>query len=156
MNILLINIILALAWVALTGNFTPANFAFGFLLGYLAILISRPQEGTLKYLWKFPKIIFFIIFFIIEVTKANLRVAYDVLTPTHRMKPGVISFRMSAREDTEITLLMNMISLTPGTLSIDVSDDRSILYIHAMYIDNLDDIRKEIGEFERRLLEVMR
>lgn len=156
MSILLINIMLALAWIALTGFFSPGNFMFGFILGYIAILISRPQTDSAKYLLKFPKLLFFFIHFSWEVIKANLRVGYDVLTPTHNMRPGVISFKMNATKDYEITLLMNMISLTPGTLSLDISRDRRILYVHAMYIDDLEQLRKELRDFETRLLEVMR
>lgn len=49
------------------------------------------------------------------------------------MKPGVIALPLSARTEMEITLVANLISLTPGTLSLDVSDDRKVLYIHAMF-----------------------
>jgi multicomponent Na+:H+ antiporter subunit E len=90
---------------------------------------------------------------------ANLRVAYDVLTPGYRMRPGVIAIPLDARTDAEITLLANLITLTPGTLSLDVSSDRSVLYIHIMYIDNDDlaEVRRRIKTgFERRVLEVLR
>lgn len=156
MSLLLINIMLALIWIALTGYFTPGNFLFGFILGYIAILISRPLPNAPGYLARFPKIIVFFLQFTWEVVKANLRVGYDVLTPTHNMRPGVISFKMNAKEDYEITLLMNLISLTPGTLSLDISRDRRILYIHAMYIDDLEGLRKELRLFEKRLLEAIR
>jgi multicomponent Na+:H+ antiporter subunit E len=75
------------------------------------------------------------------------------------MRPGVIAIPLNARTDVEITLLANLITLTPGTLSLDVSADRSVLYIHVMYIDNddIDAVRRKIKEgFERRILEVLR
>jgi multicomponent Na+:H+ antiporter subunit E len=96
-------------------------------------------------------------FFIWELLVANLRVAYDVITPRHRMRPGVIAIPLDAHTDAEITILSNMITLTPGTLSLDVSADRKVLYIHAMYIDDIESTRLKIKNgFERRLLEVMR
>jgi multicomponent Na+:H+ antiporter subunit E len=74
------------------------------------------------------------------------------------MHPGVIAVPLDARTDAEITLLANLITLTPGTLSIDVSADRKVLYIHTMDLgDDPVRFRREIKEgFERRLLEVMR
>lgn len=96
-------------------------------------------------------------FFLWEIIKSNLRVAYDVLTPGFRMRPGVIGIPLEARTDLEITLLANLITLTPGTLSLDVSSDRRTLYIHAMYADDPEKVRKEIkAGFERRVLALLR
>ena len=73
------------------------------------------------------------------------------------MRPGIVAIPLEARTDDEITLLANVISLTPGTLSLDVSDDRKVLYIHAMFIDDEQQLRDEIKSgFERRLLDVLR
>jgi multicomponent Na+:H+ antiporter subunit E len=84
-------------------------------------------------------------------------VAYDVITPKMYMTPGIVRMPLDAKTDLEITLLANIISLTPGTLSLDVSDDKKVLYIHAMYITNrqsfIDGIK--LG-FERRLLSILR
>ncbi len=99
----------------------------------------------------------FILFFIWDLILANLRVAWDVITPRGYKRPGVIAIPLDARTDLEITLLANFITLTPGTLSLDVSADRSLLYIHAMFIDDPDTLRREIKQgLERRLLEVLR
>jgi multicomponent Na+:H+ antiporter subunit E len=69
----------------------------------------------------------------------------------------VIGVPLAARTDLEITVLSSMISLTPGTLSLDVSADRKMLYIHAMYLDDVEAARRKIKDgFERRVLEVLR
>lgn len=154
---LLMNLLLMLVWVALTGTFTYANFAFGFLLSF-AILwaMARKSEGR-KYFTRIPKVISFMFYFLYELLKANLQVAYDVITPRFYMKPGIIKIPLSAKSDLEITLLANMISLTPGSLSLDVSDDKSVLYVHAMYIHDRDKYIESIKMgFERRLLEILR
>jgi multicomponent Na+:H+ antiporter subunit E len=99
------------------------------------------------------------LFFICELVLANLRVAYEILTPRHHMKPGIVGIPLDASTDLEITALANIITLTPGTLSLDISPDRRVLYIHAMYVDvhNLDQVRRAIKQgFERRLLRVLR
>jgi len=157
MNGLLLNIILALVWMALTGEFTPQSLLLGFALGFVVLLLTRRIIGAPTYARKVLQVGGLILFFIWELILANLRVAYDVLTPGFRMKPGVVAVPLDARTDAEITLLANLITLTPGTLSLDVSADRSVLYLHAMYIDSPDEVRQQIKQgFERRVLEVLR
>lgn len=157
MSTLLLNLFLAMAWVALTGNFTPVNLLSGFLLGYLILwLISRSGESR-KYFSKVPQTIGFIAFFIKELVLANIRVAYDVLTPRHHMRPGVIAIPLDVTTETEITILGNLITLTPGTLTLDVSPDKKIMYVHAMYIDDVEEARRSIkAGFERRVMEILR
>jgi len=157
MSLFLLNILLAFAWMAFTGNITPANFGVGFALSYAMLWLVQYPSGDLGYFAKFPKVVLFSIFFFIELTKANLRVAYDVLTPMHQMRPGIVAIPLDAETDIEITFLANLITLTPGTLSLDVSSDRRVLYIHDMYIDDVDKVRREIkGGYERRVLEIVR
>lgn len=156
MKIFLANVLLAITWMFLTGLFSFSNLILGMILGYLAILVARPQEESSGYLLKIVNVIKFIIFFIWELTKANIKVAYEVLTPADNMEPGVVSFNLEAKNDFEITILMNLITLTPGTLSLDVSYDRRCLYIHSMYVEDLNDFRADIKELETRLLEVLR
>ena len=99
----------------------------------------------------------FVFFFLWQLILANIYVAYDVMTPRHKSRSGVIFLPLDARTDLEIVMLANLISLTPGTLSLDVSADRELLYIHAMYIDDVDKFRKRIKDgLEKRLLEVLR
>lgn len=158
MGAFLLNILLALAWVALTGQFTLINFAFGFALSYAMLWLAQRVTGPSPYFGKARQVVSFALFFIWQVIKANLQVAYIVLSPRYHLHPGVVAVPLDARSDAEITLLANLITLTPGTLSIDVSADRKVLYIHAMDLgDDPARFRRKIKDgFERRLLEVMR
>jgi multicomponent Na+:H+ antiporter subunit E len=155
---LLLNVLLALAWVALTGQFTPANLALGFVLGYLMLWLVQRTREPLTYFARVRQVLGFVVFFLWELVKANLQVTYYILAPHHRMRPGVIAVPLEARTDAEITLLSNLITLTPGTLSLDVSADRRVLYIHSITLgDKTDEFRHRIKEgFERRMLEVLR
>lgn len=156
MKHLLLNIALASAWVALTGVFNPTNLLIGFGLGYGTLFVARRALGPSSYFLKVRQVIEFTLFFLWELLLANLRVAYDVLTPRHYMQPRIIAVPLDARTDAEITALAYFISLTPGTLSLDVSADRRVLFIHAMYAPDADAVRREIKQgFERRLLELM-
>ncbi len=157
MKIFLWNVLLAFIWASVTERFTIGNLIIGFWLGYLVLSITQRAFGPSSYFVKVLQVVRFILFFLWELILANLRVAHDVLTPQHYMRPGVIAIPLDAKTDEEINLLANLISLTPGTLSLDVSADRKVLYIHAMYIDDIEKLKKEIKDgFEERLLEVIR
>jgi multicomponent Na+:H+ antiporter subunit E len=154
-----LNVLLALAWGALTGSFAPASLLVGFILSYLLLWFTQPVAGPSVYFEKLPLAIGFLLFFSWELLKSSLRVAYDVLTPRHHMNPGVIGVPLDAASEGEVTILANLISLTPGTLSLDVSPDRRILYIHAMYIDadDFERYRAQLKQsFELRILKVLR
>lgn len=153
-----INVLLALAWAALTGNVSLGNLLAGFALGFLVLFFTRRVIGAPGYTRKVWQVFTLALFFIRELIKANLRLAYDVLTPNFHMQPGVIAIPLDAQTDVEITLLAAMINLTPGSLTIDISADRSVMYLHAMYLgDDPDAYRRSVKDgFERRILEVTR
>lgn len=81
----------------------------------------------------------FIVFYISEVLKSNLRVAHDVLTPTHLMNPCILAVDVSGMTDRQLLFMANFITMTPGTLGLCFSDNKDRLYIHVMYMD--DDLR---------------
>ena len=115
------------------------------------------MAGTTSYFRKLPAAVGFVVFLVYELILANARVAYDVITPGPNRDPAVIAVPLEVTTDAEITLLANVITLTPGTMSLDVSADRKTLYVHAMFADDPDAFRREIKEgFERRVLELMR
>ncbi len=156
-NQLLLNLLLALAWVFLTGKLEFINLVEGFILGYIILWISKSALGGTKYFQRIPKAVSFVFYFLKELIIANLKVAFDIITPKDYMKPGIIAVPLDAKTDLEITLLANLITLTPGTLSLDVSHDKKILYLHALYVEDAEKFRAEIKNgLERRLLEVMR
>ena len=151
------NFILAIIWAALWGDFSGATLVVGFVVGYLVLALAlRDMADFSGYVSKVPKTINFFFYFNRELLKSNLKVAYDVLTRTHYMKPGVIAFPLQARSDGEIAIVANLISLTPGTLSLDVSSDRDVLYIHVMYLTDEEQVVRDIQDLERRILEIIR
>ena len=110
-----------------------------------------------KIFLKIYHIIGFLLFYIVEVIIANMRIAWDIITPRHLMKPGVLAIPLDVETDNEILALNNLITMTPGTLSLDVSTDKRVIYVHAMYIDDAEKIRKEIKSgLEKRIMEVSR
>lgn len=157
MKAFLSNILLAFAWVAITGLFELMNFIIGFILAYAVLWLIQSATGPSNYFLKVYQVISFGLFFGWELIEANLRVAHDVLTRHHHMRPGVVAIPLDVQTDAEITMLANLITLTPGTLSLDVSTDRKVLYVHAMYIDDVNGFRRYIKDgLERRVIEVLR
>ncbi len=156
--ILALNILLTIIWAGLIGTFDLPTLVSGFLVSYgFLFVIYRSRGSSSAYFSKPPKILSFILYYLKELLKSNLIVGYDILTPTHHMKPGVVALELRAETDLEITLLANLITMTPGTLSLDVSNDRKTLYVHAMYIHDVEALRADIRDnLERRVLEILR
>jgi multicomponent Na+:H+ antiporter subunit E len=149
------NLFLAGTWAFAVDNFSIVNLCIGFALGYLAIGLVE-QAGS-SYHKKVHQIIAFALYFLWELILANLRVAHDVLTPRLRMRPGVVAIPLDVQTPEEILLLATVITLTPGSVALDVSDDRKTLYVHVMFIQDVDQTRERIKQgLERRVLEVMR
>jgi multicomponent Na+:H+ antiporter subunit E len=94
---------------------------------------------------------------LVELILGALRVAWLAVQPVPKLRPGIIAYPLTVTSDAEITLLANMITLTPGTLTIDVSEDRRTLYIHAIDIDSRERLVGAIAAgFETRVLEAFR
>ena len=157
MNLGLLNLLLALGWCAVVGSFTLVDLAVGFLVGYLVLWLVRPLYGPTRYFERFLLLPGLVLFFLGELVVSSLRVAWDVITPTLHSRPGIVAVPLDLRGDVEITVLANLVSLTPGTLSLEVSDDRRTLYVHAMFADPPQAVRQRIKDgLERRVMEIMR
>lgn len=157
----LFNIFLMLVWLALTGDFTLSNYLFGFIFSFFILwLISqkgKKSDGrrSTNYFVIAPKFLLFFFFFLYELVKANLQVAYEIMTPNFKMTPGIIKVPLDVKSDAGITLLSNLITLTPGTLALDISDNKEVLYVHSMYISDKETFIKSIKDgFEKRILEL--
>jgi multicomponent Na+:H+ antiporter subunit E len=150
---LLGSILLALAWAALQGEITLANLIVGYALGYV-ILALLAKGGVLptSLASKAVYAIQLVGFFVHEIVLANVRVALDVMRPQTAITPAVIAIPLDVTSDHEILLLSMLINITPGSVTIDLSDDRRTLYVHVMHMRTADETRREIKEgFERRI-----
>jgi multicomponent Na+:H+ antiporter subunit E len=155
MRTFLLNIILAIVWAALLADFTEINLLVGFILGYVMIWLMQYIIGTSAYLVKIRQIINIVALFSWELLMSNLRVAHSVLSAKDKMKPAIVAIPLDIKSDAEITMLANMITLTPGTLSLDVSHDRKLLYVHGMHVHDVEKFKQEIKQgFERVVQEV--
>jgi multicomponent Na+:H+ antiporter subunit E len=156
MRTLTLNIFLAFIWILLTGEFTPENLAVGAALGYVLLLAFRPVfNPNTSYFKKVRQVVYFFGYFFWQLLLANLRVAWEVITPDLHATPGIIAIDLDLNSDIEITILANLITLTPGTLSLDISSDRRTLYVHGMYVKDAESFRRSIKQgFEKRVQEL--
>jgi multicomponent Na+:H+ antiporter subunit E len=156
MNYFFLNIVLAFVWALLIGEINLLNLVVGFVLGYIILYATRFALKPTAYVYKLGKMLGFLGYFIRELIASNLYLAMDVLTRKFLMKPRVIAFPLDVKTDLQITMLANLISLTPGTLSLDISTDKKILYIHAMYAEDAEKTKQKIKNgMERRVLELL-
>jgi multicomponent Na+:H+ antiporter subunit E len=156
--VLLAGILLALTWAALQGDFSLPSLLTGYLLGS-AILVFLGKGGVVPSRLGAKVAHFFGLagFFFWELMLANVRVALDVLRREHAIRPGVVAIPLDATSDGEILLLSALINITPGSVTIDLSDDRRTLYVHVMHVETVEATRREIKDgFERRVIQLMR
>jgi multicomponent Na+:H+ antiporter subunit E len=147
-------LVLALAWTALVGELNPFRLAEGAVLGFLVLLLRR-QIG-LDFLVRIWKLGVLLVYFVWKLFLANLRVALDIVTPNDNIRAGVVAVPLDIKGSMGVTALANIISLTPGTVTMDVSDDQSVIYIHTMHLRDLEEFRRDVKQgFERRLMEVL-
>jgi multicomponent Na+:H+ antiporter subunit E len=158
MSFFLVNLLLALLWASLQ-EFRPVDFMGGFLIGYGLIWVARSGLGeeAVRYNKRVPNLVRFVIYYFGEVLASTWDVIRAEFRDPSSLKPGIIAYPLETRNDFEIVLLNNLLALTPGTLGVDLSPDRRILYIHIIDVPDPDIARQKIKDgLERRLMEVIR
>jgi multicomponent Na+:H+ antiporter subunit E len=149
---LLGSILLALAWAALQGEITLGNLLVGYVVGYgLLAFLARGGVMPSTLASRTIHALGLAAFFAWELLLANFRVAADVLGG-NRIEPAVVAIPLDVTTDGEILLLSMLINITPGSVTIDLSDDRRTLYVHVMHMKSAEASRRDIKDgFERRI-----
>lgn len=145
-------ILLALAWAALQGEISLGNLIAGYAIGYVILtLLARGGVMPSTLAARTLHALRLALFVVGELVVANVRVAFDVVRGT-RIEPAVIAIPLDVSSDAEILLLSMLINITPGSVTLDLSDDRRTLYVHVMHMRSADESRREIKDgFERRV-----
>ena len=154
---LLLSLMFSIVWVAITGSASLLNLIFGFALSTLALWIVRDEMSARFYWRRTGRILSLLMLFLKELALSAWKVAVLVTRRDMQLKPGIFAYPLTVDRDFEITLLANLITLTPGTLSVDVSEDRRILYVHAIDCGDVEAVKRGIADgFERRIMEAFR
>lgn len=159
MTLMVLNIALALAWAALWNSFSPLMLLAGFVLGFAGLRLGRGLFGMeeARYFRALPQTIVLALYFLKELIKSSVLVARDCLSPRPGLHPAIVRMPLDAQGDLEIFLVANLISLTPGTLTLDVAPDRSHLVIHSIYAQDEEALVADLKSgMEHRVREVFR
>lgn len=144
---------LTVVWVALWGSLTAANVLGGLALAVVLLLLlplpEVPAEGGVR-----PAALArFVLVFLWELVQASATVVVQVLRPRSGLRQAVIAVPVMAVSDRLLTLLANAVSLTPGTLALEVDRPRAVLYVHVLNVgggvDAVEDVRRSILRLER-------
>ena len=154
---LLLNFLIAVVWMFISVSFTASTFMVGFILGLIMLWIMQrfiPGRFYMSRVWSVIKLI---TLFFKELFMANFQVLFLIVQPKMPIKPAIFALPTVLEKEWEITLLSSLITLTPGTLVIDVSEDSKTLYIHAINYEDANDAIDSIrNTFEKAILEVSR
>lgn len=154
---LLLNIFIAFLWMLLNDSWSGLHFFIGYLVGLGLIFVMRrflPTDFYIKRVWAFIKLLGL---FFKELFLSSIFVIRQVLSPQMNFAPGIFSLRTSLQGDWEITLLSLLITLTPGSVVMEIGEDGRCLYIHAMDIPEAQrNLIKTIYAFEKAIMGVTR
>lgn len=154
MNRLLItNLFLSLLWPTLNGTYSLGALFTGFLLGFVVLTIVSPNYG--KFIFYGATFLLYVLWAILQ---SNLKLAALVLrasfTQSAALRPGIVAVPLTITDPFERTLLASIITLTPGTLSMDLGRQKGqdVLYVHTVDLDNPESFRQAIiTNFEQRI-----
>jgi multicomponent Na+:H+ antiporter subunit E len=163
-------LLLALIWAALQGTFALTTVLLGAVFAGGVLGLTQPlfadDVDTPRGIGRTVQVFFtrsawtvvLLLVFLRELVVSGVQVAGYTLQPSLQVKPGVVAYPLDVQTDREITVLANLISLTPGTLSLDVSPDRAHLYIHAISVESQEgktvirDIKGSLEQYVSRAL----
>lgn len=152
---IVVNLIISFMWMFLSESYTFITFIFGYILGALLLLLLNRFFPSRFYLAPIYRVFVLAIIFIRELILSNIDIVKLVYKRKPDFEPGIFAMPIEVKKDWQITLLANLITLTPGTLSVAVSDDQSQIFIHAMHIDDIDESIDDIkNTFEKAIMEV--
>lgn len=151
----LLSFFLWVIWLLLNNTTAMGHVVLGGLLAiFIPWLTSSfwPEKIVIKRPWLLIKYILVVLF---EIMVANVVVAKLILGRSNKLNPGFIHYELQLKSPVGIGLLANTISLTPGTVSCDLSEDRRFLLIHSLHIDDVATIKADIHrKFERPLKDI--
>ncbi|WP_102345514.1 Na+/H+ antiporter subunit E [Bacillus sp. Marseille-P3661] len=154
---IIVNLLVAFAWMFFQNTWDFLTFFLGYIIGLVILFGMRRFFSTRFYMKNVIAAVSLLLLFIKELVLSNIAVVKVVLSPKLTMQPGIFALPIQVKKDWEIVLLANLITLTPGTLVLSVSDDNKLLYVHALDIPDVEEAITSIKEsFEKAIMEVSR
>lgn len=152
-----VNLVIAGVWMFLQQTLAWENFVVGFLIGSLIMFFAVRRLDAPFYLRRIVAFVKLAVVFALEVVRSGIRVSYLLLHPNLPVSPGLVAVPLDVTSDEAITVFAGMITMAPGSISVELSDDRKYLFVHAL---EADDPHKAAAffknAFERHILEVFK
>lgn len=139
---------LMVVWVALWGDVSAANLMAGFVLGSLLVTVfplgTRGIPGGFRPL----AAAHFVLYFLWKLVEASAVVSWEVVTPRNWINEGIVAVPIRGVSDTLTTMVANVISLTPGTLTLEIRQGPTVLYVHVLHLRDIDAVRRDVQRLE--------
>jgi multicomponent Na+:H+ antiporter subunit E len=148
MTNLALNVLLAIVWMLIEANFSAWTLLEGLLLGFLSITILELAQTKRTYARWVGALLHLSTFFLVDLIKSNVVLARDILRPKPRFEPALLRVAITDLSPISTVVLTNLISLTPGTLTVDAEDDGRVIYVHALYAEDPKEVRRRIHNME--------
>ena len=153
----LLNIFIAILWVLLKDEdvVTFQTLLTGFIIGSFIIWLMRRFFGRSFYLQRAISIIKLLLIYLEEMFYSSIVVIKHILSPKLDLKPGIFSYKTTLKKDWEVTVLSILLTLTPGSVVMEVNETGDVIYIHAMDLTRYkDDLKRSLKRFEKAIMEV--
>lgn len=156
MNLFAINMGLAFLWATLLSDLSLPTLLAGYALGFGLLWLVQPLYAERSpYFLRTWRIAVLIVRLVYEIIVSSVAVVWDVLTPEPKSQPRILELPLEMETDFGILMITNFISLTPGTLSLDVSEDRKTLVVHAMFAADPDSVIAGLKRYQRWVKEAV-
>lgn len=146
---------LTIVWVALWGEFTPANIAGGVAVAALAMRMVPVREVSGVLTLRPLAAARLIVYFAWKLVQASAIVAWEVVTPRSHIREGIIAVPVRGVADFITTLVANAVSLTPGTLTLEAHRDPPVLYIHVLHLRDIEAVRSDVLRLEKLAIDAL-
>lgn len=146
----------ALLWMALAGKVGLPTAALGLAVGLLIATLLNVRAGQAPRVSQTLRWVRFAAWYVWQMLRSNVRLAVLVLSPIRRLRSGVLAVPVELESDLELTILSNLFTFAPGSMMIDVSDDRRTLYVHVVGPDDPERLREGLADMARRTTRLLR
>lgn len=142
---------LTVLWLLLWADLSAANIVSGIIVG--AVLLAAAGARSIRRDDTAPIVsplasLWFVIWVLAKLVQANLVLAWEILTPRNRIRTGVVAVPLRTESPTASMIVATVITLTPGTLTIDVGGSPPVLYVHVLHLHDVDRVRSDLLAIE--------